>query len=202
MTKVLNENMKGYLASHFFDRFGFEGTEKLAGMIRKALPNLDLYVPQENDDINDKSKGVSDIEIYEADTKRLLDSDIVIAYLDGVEIDAGVATEIGVFAGYHAMLDKYTIQAKERLIIGLYTDMRRADPNNPMYKNLYSVGAIKKHGVVVFDIWELYFVLEIWNQYRRVASVQRHLLQRRQKEAEKKYAGEVKGFFILKDGEK
>ena len=46
--------MKAYLASFFFDKFGYEGTKKLAEDIRKAVPNIDLYVPQENDEINDK----------------------------------------------------------------------------------------------------------------------------------------------------
>ena len=94
--------MKAYLATNFFDLFGFEGTAKIAGKIREAFPQLELYVPQENGEINDKKSNddiITDIAIYKADARELLSSQILIAYLDGVEIDAGVAGEIGMFVG-------------------------------------------------------------------------------------------------------
>ena len=44
--------MKGYLASNFFDLGGFEVTDKIANIIEKC--GVDCYVPQRNDEINDK----------------------------------------------------------------------------------------------------------------------------------------------------
>ena len=141
--------IKGYLASHFFDIFGFEGTAKLAAEIRTKA-GIDLYVPQENGDINNKEEAasVTALDIYEADTKELLESEVLIAYLDGVEIDAGVATEVGIFAGYREATKA------PGLIVGIYSDMRRKDPSNPMYKNLFTLGAAQKFGVVVGTVEE------------------------------------------------
>lgn len=136
--------MKGYLASHFFDTFGFEGTKRLAEKIRKET-GIDLYVPQENSDINDKTKeGITEEAIFLADYERLKEADILIACIDGVEIDSGVACEIGLYTGL--IINE---KQSQRKIIGLYSDMRRyGDGYNRMYKNLFVKGAILKHGVL------------------------------------------------------
>lgn len=54
-----------------------------------------MYVPQENMEINDKGEHVEPIEIFNADASRLLESDVLVAVLDGQVIDPGVALEIG-----------------------------------------------------------------------------------------------------------
>ena len=79
--------MKAYLATNFFDLFGFEGTAKIGKRIREEFPQLEVYIPQENGEINDKKNNddiITDIAIYKADAKELLSSQILIAYLDGV----------------------------------------------------------------------------------------------------------------------
>lgn len=162
--------LKGYLASHFFDIFGFEGTAKLAEKIRKECPYLDLYVPQENGEINDKENNDSDItaeKIYMADTDELLSSQILIAYLDGVEVDSGVACEVGIMAGHLETLDSlsehFQFNYTPKLIIGIYSDMRRKGTgDNHMYKNLFVLGAVEKFGVVVENFDQVVEAIEIF----------------------------------------
>lgn len=155
--------MKAYLASFFFDKFGYEGTKKLAEDIREAVPNIELYVPQENDEINDKENNDSTITaeaIYQADTDKLLASQVLIACIDGVEIDAGVACEIGAFAGCLDTLAQLQLQHTPKYIIALYSDMRRnGTGDNRMYKNLYVKGAIEKYGTVVGSTEEITYLL-------------------------------------------
>lgn len=146
--------MKGYLATHFFNEAGFEWTAKLAEKIRKET-GIELYVPQENDEINDKEKNdatITDVAIYEADTEELLDSNILIACLDGVDIDSGVSAEIGLFSGYIEAVKRNYIYDKPRIIIAIYTDMRRhGTGDNHHYINLYTKGACSKFGKVVHN---------------------------------------------------
>ena len=86
-----------------------------------------------------------------ADTEEVLKSDLMIALLDGLTIDAGVASEIGV------------AYAKGIPVIGLYTDSRQQGADNQQkiaalhtpaenqfhYLNLYTVGLIKLNGLIV-----------------------------------------------------
>lgn len=136
--------MKGYLATHFFNLGGLEFTSKIAEIIRKE--GIDLYVPQENGEINDKKSDadVTDIDIWNGDIHRLKESDILFACIDGVEIDAGVAGEIGYFA---SLIEN---SPKKRTIIGIYTDMRRhGTGDGHFYVNLFVTGGIRKNGVMV-----------------------------------------------------
>ena len=150
--------MKAYLANGLFsmgDRFT---NEIIAKAVRKAIPTIELYVPQENDAINDKSSYADSLTIAQADMDKLVDSDVLIAVLDGVEIDSGVAAEIGAFS----ML--------KRPIIGVFTDVRQQGRDNGkkidaliadglenqfIYRNLFVVGLIKQNGFIVSSIDEL-----------------------------------------------
>ncbi|KOY81516.1 nucleoside 2-deoxyribosyltransferase [Lysinibacillus macroides] len=149
--------MKAYLANGLFslgDRFV---NEQLAAAMREAVPGIELYVPQENDAINDKSAYADSQAIAEADLAMLQGSDLLIAVLDGVEIDSGVAAEIGAFA----MLN--------RPIVGLLTDVRQQGRDNMqkiealvrdglenqfVYRNLFVVGLIKRTGIITASIEE------------------------------------------------
>lgn len=141
-----NKKVKIYVASSFFSDPVFMWTEWLAKELREEFGDkVELYVPQENDEINDKENGGSDIDIYEADIQdHLLTSDILIANVDGVEIDAGVAGEI-LSASTHNELEDKTIK-----IIGLTTDMRYgAEGDDHFYINKMVVGAVKKWGTFI-----------------------------------------------------
>ena len=147
--------MKAYLANGLFSIGDRYVNEVLAKAIRQAVPSIDLYVPQENDAINDKSSFADSLAIAEADLASLQQSDVLIAVIDGVEIDSGVAAEIGAFSSFN------------RPIIALYSDVRQQGRDNAkkidaliadgtenqfIYRNLFVVGLIKRNGVIVSSI--------------------------------------------------
>lgn len=142
---------KIYFASPLFSNMEFEYNARVVAKIREHYPSLDVYLPQEQGDINDKNSYADSTMIAKADTDALLSSDLLIAVLDGISIDAGVASEIGV--AYQAGLP----------ILGLYTDSRQQGSNNKQkleaignlgesqfsYVNLYTVGLCKLAGELV-----------------------------------------------------
>lgn len=143
--------MKIYLAAPLFSEAEQAYNEVLASKIRAVLPDAALYVPQEQAEINDKSKYADSVMIAQVDTNEVLASDLMIAVLDGISIDAGVAAEVGI------------AYAKDIPMIGLYTDVRTQGADVPeklealktlaesqfSYVNLYVVGLIKEKGQVV-----------------------------------------------------
>lgn len=156
--------MKAYLANGLFSEADQLYNKLLAKEIRLALPGIDLYVPQENAALNDKSGYADSVSIFNGDNEYLDKADILIAVLDGVEIDSGVAAEVARFITLKEFnpTSKYTI--------GLYTDVRQQGRDNQkkinaliqdgtenqfMYRNLYVIGGIKNHGKIVSSIDEL-----------------------------------------------
>lgn len=161
--------MKGYLANALFSTADQMFNQYLAQKIREALPELDLYVPQENEALNDKSQYANSVMIFEGDNEYLDEADILIAVIDGVEVDSGVAMELGRFITLQELTDK------PRYVYGLYTDVRKQGTDNKqkinaliedatesqfMYRNLYVVGGIKKHGKLCESVEELIEVLK------------------------------------------
>lgn len=143
--------MYGYLASHFFNDAMFTWTENLAKYIEEKT-DLILYVPQRNADINDKKNNddiITDIKIAQADTAELKKANILIACLDGLSIDDGVAAEI-MAHGVMAEFEKEHGIHFPRLIIGIITDMRYIGTGeNKLYRNLMIVGKVKEHGHLI-----------------------------------------------------
>lgn len=150
--------MKAYLANGLFSIGDRYVNEVIARELRAAIPQIDLYVPQENDAINDKNAYADSLAIAEADLNSLKESDVLIAVIDGVEIDSGVAAEIGAFA----MLN--------RPIVALFSDVRQQGRTNTkkidaliadgtenqfIYRNLFVVGLIKQNGVIASTIEEV-----------------------------------------------
>lgn len=151
--------MKAYLANGLFSESDQLYNEYLAEKIRDNFPNLDLYVPQENAALNDKSGYANSLAIFNGDNFYLDSSDLMIAIIDGVEIDSGVAVEIGRFITL-----KEFDKSKNRNIFGIYSDIRQQGRTNSqkidaliadgsenqfMYRNLYVIGAIKTNGFLV-----------------------------------------------------
>lgn len=92
---------------------------KVAKEIRR-LKGVDVYVPQENADINDKTSFASSIDILKSDLAKLSKSDVMIAILDGQVIDPGVAAEMG-----YALAEGITV-------LGLITDIRTKGWSNEL----------------------------------------------------------------------
>ena len=138
--------MKGYLANGLFGLGDRLLNSLIASELRKEIEEIDLYLPQENNEINDKSSYADSIAIAKADMDKLIESDFLIAVIDGVEIDSGVAAEIGTF------------YMTGKPIFALYTDIRQQGRDNKkkiealikdgtenqfMYRNLFVIGLIK-----------------------------------------------------------
>jgi nucleoside 2-deoxyribosyltransferase len=142
--------MKLYFAAPLFAVSDLRYNAELVASIRQQYPQLEIYLPQENAAINDKSAYADSKMIALADTEKVLESDLMIALLDGLTIDAGVASEIGV------------AYAKGIPVLGLYTDSRQQGADNQQklaalqtvaenqfhYVNLYTVGLIKLNGEI------------------------------------------------------
>ncbi|KRM54849.1 nucleoside 2-deoxyribosyltransferase [Lacticaseibacillus sharpeae] len=143
--------MKIYFANGLFSQADFEFNARIVAALRDQIPAINIYLPQENAAINDKQAYADSKMIAQADTDELTSSQLVIAVLDGITIDAGVASEIGV------------AYAKGIPVIGLYTDSRQQGATNNKklaalqtiaenqfhYLNLYTTGLIKLNGTIV-----------------------------------------------------
>ena len=140
-----------YFASPLFNEMELQFNAQLAQRIRERYPEINLFLPQEQSEINDKSNYADSKLIAQVDTDAVLTSQLLIAALDGLVVDPGVASEIGV--AYQAGIP----------IIGLYSDTRQAGADNPekikalhtiaesqfSYINLYTVGLVKLRGEIV-----------------------------------------------------
>lgn len=155
--KIKEIKPKGYLANGLFSLGDRLVNKLIAEEIRKAI-DVELYVPQENTGINDKSAYADSGQIYEADYSYLKGTDFIVCVIDGCEVDSGVAAEIGIAS------------ALGKRIYGLYTDSRQEGTSNNkkiealksdstenqfMYRNLFLVGLIKKHGYIFNNIEHL-----------------------------------------------
>lgn len=141
---------KIYYAGPLFSEMEYAYNEFLVKKIRAQYPDVEVYSPQEQGDINDKNAYADSIAIAKYDTDALLESSLVVAVLDGASIDVGVATEIGV--AYQAGIP----------IVGLYSDSRQQGATNKQkldalqqpaesqfaYINLYTIGLIKMNGAI------------------------------------------------------
>ena len=156
--------MKAYLAGSIF-YYGDELRNKeWAAKIRDAIPDIDLYSPVENTDINGtegKKKFADSRMIAKADNERLDKSDILIACLDGDVIPAGTSAEIGKF---HEKI----MRGDVKCLVGICTDNRQCAVTHSKekdeggasgfgeqqysYQNLYVTGLINEAGILVNNI--------------------------------------------------
>lgn len=158
--------MKIYLAGSIF-YYGDElRNREWAKQIREAIPNVDLYSPIENTDINGtegKKKFAGSKEIADGDNTRLDKTDILIACIDGDVLPSGTCAEIGV------MREKIR-RGDHKYIVGICTDNRQMYLTHSQekdeggaaslgeqqysYQNLYVTGLIKQSGILVSNIDE------------------------------------------------
>lgn len=110
--------MNIYFAGPMFAQADLRYNDYLVEQIRQLNSRYHVYLPQENETINDKTAYADSQMIALADTERVLESDLPVALLDGNTIDPGVASEIGI------------AYAKQIPIIGLYTDTRQQGTDN------------------------------------------------------------------------
>lgn len=159
--------MRIYLASQIFAECWRDYNEKIASKIEDTFPGVELYVPQRNKDINDKTKCATAEQITYGDFTQNLDhDDVVIAVVDGDTPGIGTTLEVGYFARIcQEEIEKFGSTKKR--IIALYTDSRECSKTflpakNEMlhevaecqysYLNLLLVGAIKRYGTLCTTI--------------------------------------------------
>ena len=93
------EKLQVYLAGSMFCEADRMYNSYLAEWIRGAVgAYIDLYVPQENLSINDKTKCATSSDIFWGDYNRLKRCDIFIARIDGDIPPSGTSAEIGIMS--------------------------------------------------------------------------------------------------------
>lgn len=155
--------MKIYLAGSIFYYGDVLRNTEWAKKVREAIPNVSLYSPIENTELNGeegKKKCATSIMIADGDNRRLNDTDILIACIDGDVLPSGTCAEIGKF---HEKIE----QGQHKYIVGIMTDNRsghktfsqaKSDAlqnigeNQFCYQNLYVTGLIKQSGILVDNI--------------------------------------------------
>lgn len=159
----MNKKIQVYLAGSMFCEADRMYNAYLAEKIREAVGDyIDLYVPQENRSINDKTKCANSHDIFWGDYNRLQNCDIFIARIDGDIPPSGTSAEIGImsqrrqnwekqFQLFRSMNEGDYTEAQDRkffvrrygeapMIIGLCTDSRNPkrtylEAKNELMKN-------------------------------------------------------------------
>ena len=134
MTKI-------YFGATLFTEGQRKYNEVLVDIFREKLPgDVNIYLPQENGDINDKSQVVHSIDIFMQDTDELVTSDAIIAILDGQDIDSGLAAELGI--AYSEGIPIYALYTDIRHQPGMSTPLEFGE--TPVhYINQFVMGLIK-----------------------------------------------------------
>ena len=171
-----NKKVRVYLASQIFAECWRDYNEKLAQAIEEAYPEVELYVPQRNKSINDKTKCATAEQITYGDFTNNLDKDdIVVAIVDGDTPGIGTTLEIGYFSRIcQEEIDR--LGKTNKRIISLYTDSREPSlthnhaknerltdiaESQYSYLNLLLVGILKRYGPMCHTIDEVIEALRI-----------------------------------------
>lgn len=149
----------------------------LAEKIRERIgEDIDLYVPQENKSINDKTKCADSHDIFWGDYNRLQKCDIFIARIDGDIPPSGTSAEIGIMSQRRQYWEQNKNEGFPPMILGLCTDSRNPkrtylDAKNELMKNedyesqycyfnLFTLGCIKVNGELATSVDDLVDKLE------------------------------------------
>ena len=171
----MKNKIQVYLAGSMFCEADRMYNALLAEKIRERVgDHIDLYVPQENQSINDKTKCANSHDIFWGDYNRLQNCDIFIARIDGDIPPSGTSAEIGIMSQRRQDWNKDTIPP---MILGLCTDSRNPkrtylEAKNELMKNedyesqycyfnLFTLGCIKVNGELATSIDELVDKLEV-----------------------------------------
>ena len=147
--------MTGYLAGSIF-YYGDELRNRVwADKLRAAFPDLDLYSPIENTEING------------TEGKKKF------AGIDGDVLPSGTCAEIGKF---HEKIER----GDKKLLVGICTDNRQCylthsdakdigaaaslGEQQYSYQNLYVTGLIKQAGALVSNIDDAIEVIRVWRE--------------------------------------
>ena len=170
--------MRVYLAGSIFYYADQLRNEEWAKKIRDAFPDVDLYSPIENTEINGvegKKKFAGSQQIANGDNARLNNTDILVACIDGDVLPSGTCAEIGKF---HEKIER----GEHKYIVGICTDNRQCylthskekyigacqslGEQQHSYQNLYVTGLIKQGGILVSNIEDaIEFIKGVANEF-------------------------------------
>lgn len=111
--------LKIYLSGPLFSRGEIAWGERVKTFLEERLPDVRVIWPHE---LSSSQAGPE--QIFQVNLKALKDADIMVAMLDGPQVDDGTAWEIG-----------YFFSANKR-VLGLRTDIRRAGETDASRVNL------------------------------------------------------------------
>jgi nucleoside 2-deoxyribosyltransferase len=111
--------LKIYLSGPLFSRGEIAWGERVKTILEEMLPDVRVIWPHEL-----SSCRAGPEQIFQANLEALNDADIMVAMLDGPQVDDGTAWEIGCF-----------FSANKR-VFGLRTDIRRAGETDASRVNL------------------------------------------------------------------
>ena len=156
--------MKAYLAAPIFTERDRNFNTYLQTEILKLCPDLDLYLAQNNNSINDKQGCASSADIYVGDVTRLKEADLLITIMSGDLPPIGSSYETAYFCGLCE-------HDPRKRIIALYDDSRDGSitysdikattmmnglgESQWSYINLLAVGYVKKWGEIYHTSNEL-----------------------------------------------
>ncbi len=136
--------MKVYIAGSLFNEAEVSQRLKEGKILREEIKNIDLFNPIEQPFNENKQSLPTPIDIYNGDANAVKNSDVII--LDLTNEDPGVMVELGLAIAYG------------KKIIGINSDIRLKSANKyeiPSYAmNHFVLGAIQKHGVLVYSFKE------------------------------------------------
>ena len=163
-----------YLAGPIFTYGDLLRNTEWAARLRAVFPDMELYSPVENADINGvegKKKFAGSKEVASADNARLDRTDVLIACIDGDVLPAGTCAEIGKFHEKIARGDN-------KYIVGICTDNRQCALTHSeakdmggaaslgeqqySYQNIYVTGLIKQYGDLVSNIEDAIDAIRSW----------------------------------------
>lgn len=125
----MKKKINVYLAGSMFCEADRMYNAYLAERIRERVGDkINLYVPQENQSINDKTKCADSNDIFWGDYNRLQNCDIFIARIDGDIPPSGTSAEIGIMSQR-----RQDWETKLEYLLAVYDDKSDAE----YIKNLY-----------------------------------------------------------------
>lgn len=170
------KKFNAYLAGPIFTYGDLLRNTEWAAKLRNAFPEMDLYSPVENTDINGvegKKKFAGSKEVAAADNARLDKTDVLIACIDGDVLPSGTCAEIGKFHEKIARGDN-------KCLVGICTDNRQCflthseskdrggaaslGEQQYSYQNIYVTGLIKEYGTLVSNIDDAIYAIAHWRQ--------------------------------------
>lgn len=171
-------NKKAYIAGSLFSDASIRQRRYEKELLDRELPYIHWHNPIDDPEANDKTKQPTAETIFNNDTKHVLESDYIVAELDGLDsgtmFELGIATAVNIIQDHlHKEIqeatkaDRFDIAAKYSLalgnimsnfpykqIIAHHSDIRQDSKGYegvrmPYGLNQYVVGALLQHGKIV-----------------------------------------------------